>query len=515
MHLLSLVESAPCSPIPQRSPLSVVFSSGASTRVHQNQGRLKEREKMTKKKKVQWFWMWVIGSVTLRLILVYFPRNLNLSSRPEVSTPLTSLRRLAEGYWLKRSSMSPYAGSMYHGSPLLLTFLGPLTVTRIEGQPDQLLCSLVFVIADVISATLIRAAGRSLQAAYSSSLKVIGLHQLSETSEVLPSGDFAALVYLWNPFTIIACVGLSTSAIENLVVVLSLYGACKRLASLAAFGWVLATHLSLYPSILIIPVILLLGYGPDAPPRKLFQQRIKLEVGNSSSIGSNNLKEELKDQSSVLKVFAWRLVVHFFIWILLWSSYVLVLCGIYLQKHGGLQELYRRTYGFILTIPDLSPNIGVLWYFFAEVFDFFRSFFLMVFHGNILLMIMPLALRLNHRPCFLAFVYIVISSLLKSYPSVGDSALYLGLLGLFSYELKDIRFSFLLFAGYVGVSLLSPVMHNLWIWRGTGNANFYYATAIAYALFQVALVIECVNCMLNHDRMVTKLTTTKLKDAKS
>ncbi|XLR07764.1 hypothetical protein S83_035702 [Arachis hypogaea] len=32
MHLLSLVESAPCSPIPQRSPLSVVFSSGASTR---------------------------------------------------------------------------------------------------------------------------------------------------------------------------------------------------------------------------------------------------------------------------------------------------------------------------------------------------------------------------------------------------------------------------------------------------------------------------------------------------
>lgn len=47
-------------------------------------------------------------------------------------------------------------------------------------------------------------------------------------SEVLPSGDFAALVYLWNPFTIVACVGLSTSPIENLMVVLSLYGACTR-----------------------------------------------------------------------------------------------------------------------------------------------------------------------------------------------------------------------------------------------------------------------------------------------
>jgi hypothetical protein len=72
---------------------------------------------------------------------------------------------------------------------------------------------------------------------------------------------------------------------------------------------------------------------------------------------------------------------------------------------------------------------------------------------------------------------------------VGDSALYLGLLGLFAYELKgnfafllnfyiennlldnqlsrfsDMQFSFFLFSGYVGVSLLSPVMHNLWIWR--------------------------------------------------
>jgi len=30
---------------------------------------------------------------------------------------------------------------------------------------------------------------------------------------------------------------------------------------------------------------------------------------------------------------------------------------------------------------------------------------------------------------------------------------------------SDMQFSFFLFSGYVGVSLLSPVMHNLWIWR--------------------------------------------------
>jgi phosphatidylinositol glycan class U len=35
-------------------------------------------------------------------------------------------------------------------------------------------------------------------------------------------------VYLWNPFTILSCVGLSTSPIENLAVIVSLYGAVTR-----------------------------------------------------------------------------------------------------------------------------------------------------------------------------------------------------------------------------------------------------------------------------------------------
>lgn len=84
------------------------------------------------------------------------------------------------------------------------------------------------------------------------------------------------------------------------------------------------------------------------------------------------------------------------------------------------------TFSVDLNILFLSWTLALIlfwWYlhyryFFAEVFDFFRNFFLIVFHGNILLMLAPLALRLNHRPCFLAFVYIAISSMLKSYPSV-------------------------------------------------------------------------------------------------
>lgn len=464
---------------------------------------------MDKKKKKTWFWSWVIASVIFRLILIYFPRNLNLSARPEVSTPLTSLRRLAEGYWLKQSSISPYAGSMYHGSPLLLSILGPLTTKRIEGHPRNILCSLLFVIADFVTAMLMRATGQNLQMTYNKSLKSLGLGRLLESSGILSSGDIAALVYLWNPLTIVTCVGSSTSPIENFVIILALYGASSRLVSLAAFGWVMATHLSLYPAILVIPVILLLGYGPDAPPSKIFLQKDSSKIGDNPSTDSGSQPKEVSNQPAASIFFSWRPVIHFLFWASFWSFYVLVLCGISVKKYGGILEMFKRTYGFILTVKDLSPNIGVLWYFFAEVFDFFRDFFLIVFHVNILFMIFPLAIRLYHRPCFLAFVYIAISSMLKSYPSVGDSALYLGLLALFVNELADMKFSFFLFCGYVGVFLLSPVMHNLWIWRGTGNANFYFATAMAYACLQIVLVVESVSAVLYHDRMLKTLSATK------
>ncbi|XP_070038872.1 uncharacterized protein LOC107799307 isoform X2 [Nicotiana tabacum] len=412
------------------------------------------------------FWRWAVASIIFRLILIYFPKNLNLATRPEVSTPVTSLRRLAEGYWLTQSSMSPYAGSMYHGSPLLLSVLGPLTMKKIEGQPFHLLCSLVSVIADFICAMLIRATGLKLRMTYCERLKLLGLGKLFEVSEILPSEDIAALVYLWNPFTIVTCVGFNTTPVENLFIILSLYGACIRVAPLAAFGWVIASHLSLYPAILIIPVILLLGNGPDATPRKLLLICKKDEDDSSSKgrVEQNGLKE--------LKSFSWKPVVLFFVWAFIWTLYALVLCGIFMRNYGGLSEMFRRTYGFILTVKDLSPNI---------------------------------AIRLKHRPCFLAFVYMAICSMLKPYPSVGDSALYLALLALFCNELAEMQFSFFLFCGYVGVSLLSPVMHNLWIWRGTGNANFYFATGMAYACFQIVLVVESVSAMLNHDRKIRKL----------
>ncbi|BAS75434.1 Os01g0870201 [Oryza sativa Japonica Group] len=287
---------------------------------------------------IRHYWPMAAAAVGFRLVLVLFGGDLHLASRPSLSPQhpprrLQLCRLLAEGYWLKQASMSPYS--------------------------------------DFIAAMLIRATGHRLNITRNRSLNSLELTEAVSNSVNISAGDIASLIYLWNPWAIVTCVGSCTSPIENLMVVIMIYGACSRLAPLAAFGYVMSTHLTLYPAILIVPIILLLGYGPDTPPAKVFRLKI----------------------SSASKT------------------------------------------------------------------------------------------------------------------EVGDSALYLGLLGLFATELAEMKLTFFLFFGYIGVSLLSPVMHNLWIWRGTGNANFYFATGLAYTCIQTVLVVESVSSMIKHDRKLRLLVT--------
>jgi len=78
------------------------------------------------------------------------------------------------------------------------------------------------------------------------------------------------------------------------------------------------------------------------------------------------------------------------------SVYWLILVGAASIMAGGVWDWIRESWGarsvfvnsisctkadisFSLTLPDLTPNPGLWWYFFTEMFDHFRPFFLMVF----------------------------------------------------------------------------------------------------------------------------------------
>ncbi|XP_006807463.1 phosphatidylinositol glycan anchor biosynthesis class U protein [Neolamprologus brichardi] len=86
-----------------------------------------------------------------------------------------------------------------------------------------------------------------------------------------------------------------------------------------------------------------------------------------------------------------------------------------------------------LSVPDLTPNIGLFWYFFAEMFEHFRLFFLCVFQINVFFYTIPLSIKLKEHPVFLIFMQLAVISIFKSYPTVGDVALYLAFLPVWSH----------------------------------------------------------------------------------
>lgn len=100
----------------------------------------------------------------------------------------------------------------------------------------------------------------------------------------------------------------------------------------------------------------------------------------------------------------------------------------------GSWSFLKSTIGFILFVPDLRPNIGLYWYFFTEMFEHFRSLFIASFEINVsLLFIAPLALRFRKDPMLLAFSYLAIDAIFKSYPCIGDVGFYLSLLPLWRH----------------------------------------------------------------------------------
>lgn len=57
----------------------------------------------------------------------------------------------------------------------------------------------------------------------------------------------------------------------------------------------------------------------------------------------------------------------------------------------------------------------------------------------------------------------------------------------------------MIFNLFVYASVLSPIFWHLWIYAGSGNANFFYAITLVYNFGQVFLLIECVYATLRRE----------------
>ncbi|KAG6866394.1 hypothetical protein C0991_004678 [Blastosporella zonata] len=145
-----------------------------------------------------------------------------------------------------------------------------------------------------------------------------------------------------------------------------------------------------------------------------------------------------------------------------------------------------QTWGASLTLPDLTPNTGLWWYFFTEMFDHFRPFFLMTFSMHLLIYIAPICIKFQYDPLYAAFLLIGILGTFKAYPSLSDLGLFISMIAVFpetypctlSGKLHD-------------PTILTNHKTSVTPYQGTGNANFYYASTLVFACSNGAALLDC------------------------
>ncbi|TXT08993.1 hypothetical protein VHUM_02467 [Vanrija humicola] len=365
--------------------------------------------------------------------------------RPELTSPLTSFRSLSEGVFLRDTGFDPYAGGVFHHSPLYL-----LLFSYIIPVYSRALTAVLWSLGDVLGAVfLVR-----IWQARSSALR-------SAKPSTADRDYVVALLYLFNPYTLLSCLARSTTSLDNVLTLAAIAGAFTGQTVLSVAALAVSAQTSWY-TLLLLPAILLV------------QQRYS---------GSSSAR-----------------------WIVNTAAFAAVFGGLTLFSIGVLGSSWiPRTWGLVLTASDLTPNVGMWWYFFTEIFDHFRVFFQGVFQFHLAIYVVPLCLRLAD-PSFILLIQIGAISTWKSYPTLGDMALWAGFLGCFPEIIANLQHPLLSLTVHLYTSILLPLLHSLWLLTGTGNANFFYAATMVYGLNSTLTIADVLGAG------ITNSVKSKLKD---
>ncbi|KAK5657017.1 hypothetical protein OQA88_3542 [Cercophora sp. LCS_1] len=394
-----------------------------------------------------------IGAAVLRLALfALFPGLPDLlTGRVEISTPVTSFKRLQEGLFLYNHNVSPYDGGVYHQAPLFL----PLFSLLPSFASFPIFTYLLYVAVDILSADALLKIADSGESGSSTLFK-------SPRREKRWSGFVVAAVFLFNPFTIATCIGRSTSVFTTCAILHAIVKAISGAPFSAMVALSFAGYLSMYP-LLLLPPLLVLCYDRQIPARA---------IKPAGQFAGRNV-------AVVLGILA----------VLFQMSYFIT----------GSWEFLPNTYGVQLTLSDLTPNIGLWWYFFIEMFDSFRSFFLAVFWLHLSCYVGGLTIRIRRQPLVALTLLLGIFAIFKPYPSISDASLFLALVPLYRHVFPLMRYTFVIAAVIMYTTFLGPAFYHLWIYAGSGNANFFYAITLVWGLGLSLLVCDLTFAVLRDE----------------
>ncbi|KAK5132084.1 hypothetical protein LTR08_000334 [Meristemomyces frigidus] len=402
-----------------------------------------------------------------------------LTARVELSTPVNSFKRLQEGVFLYERGLDPYDGGLFHQAPLFLPLFAllPAPSTRV----GQLASILLYTALDLLVADCLHRIAAS-GAAHTSRLFVSprqprAWHPLS-----------VAAVYLFNPFTLLTCLARPTTVFTTLFTALSVSHACQARMVTAAFALAMASYISLHP-LLLLPPIGLLCYD-----RLCLRAANEDEAANTAHNGKAEdappTTKLATDQRTHPKPLSYAL--HLLLTFTTTLALLLLLSTTLLPPSSPPFAFTTSLYLTPLTLPDLTPNPGLWWYFFIEIFAPFRAFFLGVFCLHMLSYSIPLSLRFRAQPLAAVVLMMGVVAVFEPYASIGAAGAWLS----FS---STHRQTFPALSALLYTTLLAPAFHHLWLAAGSGNANFFYAITLAWSLALLVLLTDTVYAVLRDE----------------
>ncbi|XP_051173018.1 phosphatidylinositol glycan anchor biosynthesis class U protein [Leptopilina boulardi] len=400
--------------------------------------------------KTEWLFYYTLAGV-IRFLLMKPRYQEIISDRVEVSTSLNSWKRVTEGVHLRNFGIDPYSGDLFHETPLCLE-----AFSLMQKFLNDTFLKLFFIFTDFTTAWLIAATAKNyFTEVVKREKEEIKINKIEKNRQYpilpeRPSMPHVAAVYLLNPFIILNCVGLTTTVFTNFLFSLALYSMIKRSIFFSCLTISILTLQGLYPATLMVPATIYI-------------------------LRDKNENEKFISIMKIIFIFFTILSLLFYI------SYIIV----------GSFSFIENTIGFILTVPDLRPNIGLYWYFFTEMFEHFRWLFIASFQINVnLLYVVPLALKLRRDPMLLAFSYLAIAAIFKSYPSIGDVGFYMSLLPLWKHLFQHMQQVFIVGCFMLFCTAFAPTVWHLWIFSRSANANFYFGVTLAFAIAQIFLLTD-------------------------
>lgn len=477
-------------------------------------------------------WLLIVAAaVVLRAALMPLLSE-QLHDHIHIASPIGGYRRVKEGLFLLEQGLSPYAGDVFHQPPLVILAFWPL-----RNLPFAVNAA-IFIFRDVLTAYYLRIIA-SYYKSYNERFK-------DPPSVLLNLPNVVAAAFLFNPLTLLSCVGLSGAGFTHCACAAAIAYAVKGRMFLSTWGLAVAVYLEIYPFVLISPICLLLRESTMTFPilklrlplnHKILRSASNQDKNDKATVASASAsasdvdvdadaemdpdmarEQELERRDAeqcisneLMRVGArvhllaklthkdnpdWtnkdkvKFLLYPFLCFFGWLA-CLVLLSYQVSKSWSFIE---KSYGFMFLVPNLTPNIGVFWYMFTEVFDQFHLFFLFVFQANIVWYTPSLTIRFKNQPAFIAAALMGVIGIFKSYPVVSDTAFMMCMLltnlHLLIPKYRKLYPVFYLLCQSVVTTLM---MWFLWINMASGNANFFYFQALLFLFCSGFTLVEAMS----------------------